>query len=197
MNATKFFDLHYSSKELIKAAFKYNPRAQLRYFEMSIQDPEVEEALSLVGTDIVNGGGNRTSNMHAAKYLDGVKEEIATLLLAKDFLNTTISNELRHLERDNFKKLNFNLCVSSIALAIVIMSFVMTCCTFSKVSGSIKSTDEVKTAPLSPLSMDPLTTERAMGYVGSVETIFSPTFAANDRINFLPTSLYNKPHCYL
>lgn len=197
MNATKYFDLHYSSKELIKAAFKYNPRAQLRYFLLQIQDPQVEEALSLVGVDILNGGVNRTSNFHAAQYLDGVKEEIATLLLAKDFLNTTISNELRQIEKDNFKRLHFNLCVSSIALAIVIMSVVMTCCTFSKVSGSVQLKEDIKTAPSLPLPMNTMTTERAMGYVGSVETIFSPSFAANDRINFLPTSLYNKPHCYL
>lgn len=196
MNATNYFDLHYSSKELMKAAFKYNPRAQLRYFELQIQDPQVEQALLLVGSDILNGGVNRSSNVYAARYLDGVKQEIATLLLAKDFLNTTISNQLRQIEKDSFKKLNFNLCVSSIALAIVLMSVVMTCCTFTKISSPSDKEDEVKTIPPLPLTSE-RQVESMMGYVGSVETIFSPTFTANDRINFLPTTLYNKPHCYL
>ena len=82
-NVTEFLDLQSTSKSLIESAFKFHPKAQNRYFELRVEDEQIEEALAVVREEIIAGGVDRNNNKLAGIYLEGVKNEIARLLLTK------------------------------------------------------------------------------------------------------------------
>ena len=86
LNHTEFLDLQFTSTALIASAFQFHPRAQTRYYELRYTDAEsIDAALSIVRQDMLTGGRNRNDSQLANTYLEGVKNEIAQLLLSKDY----------------------------------------------------------------------------------------------------------------
>lgn len=122
MNETQYLHLHYTSKNLIDSSFSFYTRAQLKYRELESQNLRAKKSLNSIGEDIITGNLNRGTNQLSVSYLDCVKEEIASLLLAKDFLNTTIAAEMMAMARTNHNKLYFHLSLTSVAVLAMLAS---------------------------------------------------------------------------
>lgn len=134
INVTEFLDLQSTSKSLIESAFQFHPKAQNRYFELRVEDEQIEEALAVVREDIIAGGVDRNNNKLAGIYLDGVKNEIARLLLTKDYLNTTIANQIKLTTQLNKNTWLFYLSVTVIALIAVTSCLLLLCCSLRSIA---------------------------------------------------------------
>jgi len=179
MNRSEYFHLHQTSQELIETAFSLNPRAQLRFWELREQDPEVTKALVSVSDDILSGGFNRHSHQLTMKYLDSVKEEIAMLLLSKEFLNNTISSQIVLIAKTQNKALAFHMSISAVALVAVFLCLALLCCSFRFITSRSTSSTCIGTDELSD----------------SHENIYAIT--NNDMAQILTPNFYSKPQCYL
>lgn len=136
INHTEFLDLQFASRALIEAAFQFHPRAQQRYYELrsSNDADQIEEALSIVRQDILTGGRNRNNSLLAQTYLEGVKNEIAQLLLTKDYLNTTIYHQIKMTSQQTRSTFIFYLSVTIIALIAVLSCLALLCCSLRSLS---------------------------------------------------------------
>ena len=130
INHTEFMDLQFGSRSLIEAAFQFHPRAQQRYYELrsSNEADQIEEILSMVRQDILTGGRNRNSSLLSQNYLEGVRNEIAQLLLTKDYLNNTIYHQIKQMTQQTRSTFIFYLSVTVIALVAVLSCLALLCC---------------------------------------------------------------------
>ncbi|KAI1305958.1 hypothetical protein HDE_01108 [Halotydeus destructor] len=206
INAAQFFEIHHASEALILSSFKYNHRIRMRYFEAQIMEPQLSEVLDLVRDDILSGGVNRTSNVHAALYLDGVKDQIAGLLLAKDYLNSTISSEIIQLSRSHYTKLHCHLFVASVAVAASLTTCMLLLYSFrylsSPTSGSPVKPAEKNNKPETAEKQDGITSIYKPGPVNvqaelALKEKLNANFPDNEMIHFLPANYYTKPRCYI
>ena len=142
INHTEYLDLQFTSSALIESAFQFHPRAQARYYELRMTNAEtIDAALSIVRQDMLTGGRNRNDTELGDTYLEGVKNEIAQLLLTKDYLNTTVASQIKLVSRQTRSTFLFYLSVTIIALIAVFSCLVLLCCSF-------KSLSSRKSAPL-------------------------------------------------
>lgn len=130
MNKTKFFELHYESRSLIENAFQLNPRAQMRYSELQEQESREAQVLFYLVEDILSGTPQRGSNKFAAMYLNSVKDEIAMLLRAKEYINSALQNQIGQLVSTRQKVLAFHLSIALIAMLAVTLCLTLYCCSF-------------------------------------------------------------------
>jgi hypothetical protein len=125
VNKSDYFHYHYSSRELIENAFQLNPRAQNRYWELQESDRTAQVLINLMDEN-----QKRDDNHFASLYLNSVKNEIAILLRAKDFLNASLSIQVSQLAAISQKVLAFHLSIAIIAMAAVILCMALLCCSF-------------------------------------------------------------------
>lgn len=124
MEISEYLYLRHVSRELIKESFSFTPAEYLRYSDILQRDSQ--PTLALV-RDMLSGGHKRGSNHLASHYLDGVKDEIALLLLAKDVLNTTLSSRVKSLLISRFNIISFHFSLTVITLVAVIICFTFLC----------------------------------------------------------------------
>lgn len=135
LNHTEFLDLQFTSTALIASAFQFHPRAQTRYYELRYTDAEsIDAALSIVRQDMLTGGRNRNDSQLANAYLEGVKSEIAQLLLSKDYLNTTIAGQVKLVSQQTRSTFYFYLSVTIVAMVAVISCLILLCCSLKSLS---------------------------------------------------------------
>jgi len=125
VNKSDYFNYHYSSRELIENAFQLNPRAQNRYWELQESDRTAQVLISLLDDNLKRG-----DNHLASLYLNSVKNEIAILLRAKDFLNASLSLQVTQLAAVSHKVLAFHLSIAIIAIAAVTLCMALLFCSF-------------------------------------------------------------------
>jgi len=137
INHTEYLELQFTSKALIESAFQFHPRAQQKYYEIRASadgDDQLEEVLSKVRQDMLTGGRSRNTSKLAHTYLEGVKNEIAQLLLTKDYLNSTIWNQIKQVNQSNRSSLVFAITVTVIALLAILSSLLLLCCSIRSVA---------------------------------------------------------------
>lgn len=72
----------------------------------------------------------RGDNHFASLYLNSVKNEIAVLLRAKDFLNASLFLQVSQLAAISHKVLAFHISIAIIAVVAVILCLALLCCSF-------------------------------------------------------------------
>ena len=125
MNTSEYFYYHFISRELIDNAFELNPRAQNRYFELKEGDQTSNVFVSLLDSGLKRG------DTHIANiYLNSIKNEIAFLLRAKDFLSASVTPQVNQSADISHKMLAFHLAVALIAILAVILCMALLCSAF-------------------------------------------------------------------
>lgn len=115
---------------MIENAFQLNPRAQIRYLELQEQESREAQVLFYLVEDILSGTPQRGSNKFAAMYLNSVKDEIAMLLRAKEYINSALQNQIGQLVGTRQKVLAFHLSIALIAILAVTLCLTLYCCSF-------------------------------------------------------------------
>ncbi|CAG2102722.1 unnamed protein product [Medioppia subpectinata] len=137
INKSDYYYYHFISKHLIDSAFQLNPRVQNRYFELQDSDGTSEVLVTLMDDNL-----NRRDNHLANLYLNSVKNEIAILLRARDFLNTSVSAQVTQSVTLNDRVLAFHMTIAVIAVFAVILSLTLLCSAFGyKQNKNVLKTD--------------------------------------------------------
>lgn len=175
INFTEYLDLQFTSAALIESAFQFHPHAQANYYKLRFGDTSeaIDAALSIVRQDMLTGARNRNDSQLAEVYLDGVKNEIAHLLLAKDYLNTTVAQQIKLVYQQTRSNFFFYLTVTIVALVAVLSCLLLLCC-------SLKSSSWRKSPPRERIVYKANTLQQRQNELRSrsqtlpIETIFNP-----------------------
>ncbi|GIY05588.1 uncharacterized protein CDAR_90871 [Caerostris darwini] len=134
INKSEFFKLRTGSEELMEASFHFTPRARTKWMELQEQEPGVQKVMEAVVEDILSGSSLRGQKELAINYLDGVKEQIAMLLLTKEVLNASLSSWVERLSQRSHNTLAFHMSISIVAVVAVILCLIVTSCSCSYLS---------------------------------------------------------------
>ncbi|XP_054161850.1 uncharacterized protein LOC128959856 [Oppia nitens] len=127
INKSDYYYYHFISKQLIDSAFQLNPKVQNRYLELHDSDSSSDVLITLLDESI-----DRKDNHLANLYLNSVKNEIAILLRAKDFLVTSVSSHATQSLVVIEKVLAFHLTVAIIAIFTVFLCLTLLCSAFGR-----------------------------------------------------------------
>ena len=125
VNTSDYFYYHFISRELIDNAFELNPRAQNRYLELQDSDQTSDVFVNILDTGFKRGDSH-ISNI----YLNSIKNEIAILLRAKDFLNASVGPQVNQTAELSHKMLAFHLAIALIAVLAVVLCMALLCSAF-------------------------------------------------------------------
>ncbi|GBN64653.1 hypothetical protein AVEN_262826-1 [Araneus ventricosus] len=131
INKSEFFKLRTGSEELMEASFHFIPRARTKWMELQEQEPGVQKVMEAVVEDILSGSSLRGQKELANNYLDGVKEQIAMLLLTKEVLNASLSSWVERLSQRSHNTLAFHMSIAIVAVVAVILCLIVTSCSCS------------------------------------------------------------------
>lgn len=140
LNKTEFLEMRTNSQTLMDMAFSFVPHAHGRWKELREQDPQIALVTNAVAEKILTHDSTHRSLDLERKgfstgltmaYLDGVKEQISTLLLTKEVLNTAVSAWVDKTYHKARNSLAFHLSVSIVALLAVLVCLIVTGCTFT------------------------------------------------------------------
>ncbi|GFY30720.1 uncharacterized protein TNCV_3118801 [Trichonephila clavipes] len=134
INKSEFFKLRTGSEELMEASFHFTPRARTKWMELQEQEPGVQKVMEAVVEDILSGSSLRGQKELANNYLDGVKEQIAMLLLTKEVLNASLSSWVERLSQRSHNTLAFHMSIAIVAIVAVILCLIVTSCSCSYLS---------------------------------------------------------------
>lgn len=134
INKSDFLKLKTGSEELMEAAFHFTPRARTKWMELQEQEPGVQKVMASVMDDVLSGSNLRGETSLATEYLNGVKEQIAMLLLTKEVLNTTLSSWVDRLSQRSHNTLAFHMSIAIVAVVAVILCLIVTSCSCSYLS---------------------------------------------------------------
>ncbi|KAG8195990.1 hypothetical protein JTE90_028964 [Oedothorax gibbosus] len=134
IDKSEFFKLKSGSEELMESAFHFTPRARTKWMELQEQEPGVQKVNQAVVEDMLSGDTLRGKKELANNYLDGVKEQIAMLLLTKEVLNTSLSSWVERLSQRSHNTLAFHMSIAIVAVIAVVLCLIVTSCSCSYLS---------------------------------------------------------------
>lgn len=168
VNKSEFLSLRTGGDELMESAFHFTPRARTKWWELQDQEPRVQKVLGAMAEDLVSGGSLRGHRELAIPYLDGVREQIAMLLLTKEVLNSTLASWVEKFAQKSNNTLAFHTSIACVAILAVVLCLIVTGCSCNSLNQIEQKTEVSQNQDTS-----------------------------SDRTQILTTPDYLKPQCYL
>lgn len=145
--------------------------------ELIEENPRASVSLTSIYDDITTGGLNRTTHNFVENFLDSINDEIAILLLAKDFLNSTTAAQMSYLAKVRRNNLTYHTSIAIVALVAIGVCILLLCCSFRYIGLNhlVSKNDQKPTE-------------------NETSTVYAIT--SNDKSQLISSDAY-RPHCFL